>query len=46
MSPLEEGVAKVEEIRTRLNHLESRINWLLGVLITMWVTIILTIIFT
>ena len=31
MTPLEERMAKVEgileEIRSRLNHLESRINW-------------------
>ncbi|MFZ6016345.1 MAG: hypothetical protein ACOYU0_01775 [Nitrospirota bacterium] len=53
---LEERMAKVEgileEVRTRLNHFESRFdqidrrfNWLMGIMLTMWVTIILTIIF-
>ena len=49
-----EGI--LEEVRTRLNNLENRITslearmqtqfyWLLGVMLTMWVTIILTILF-
>ena len=48
-----EGI--LEEVRTRLNNLENRMTalearmqtqfyWLLGVMLTMWVTIILTII--
>jgi len=44
---LEARVARVEgileEVRTRLNHLETRFNWLLGILITMWVTIMVSI---
>jgi len=59
---LEARVAKVEgvleEIRSRLNHLETRFEsemrdlkgelrmnfrWTIGIIITMWVTIILTI---
>ena len=60
-----EGI--LEEVRTRLNNLENRLNsfesrvedrfirleskvqtqfyWLLGVMITMWVTIILAVVF-
>ena len=48
-----EGI--LEEVRTRLNNLENRVNnlesrmqtqflWLLGILITMWVTVILTVV--
>ena len=55
---LESRVAKVEgileEVRTRLNHLEDRIGrledrlqsnfrWTIGIIFTMWVTIILSI---
>ncbi|MDI6814900.1 MAG: hypothetical protein QMC90_02295 [Dehalococcoidales bacterium] len=58
---LEERVAKVEgileEVRARLNHIESEISelrreihtnfrWMVGIMFTMWVTIILAIIFT
>lgn len=49
-----EGI--LEEVRTRLNHLEERLGrleerldrqflWLMGVILTMWVTLILTILF-
>lgn len=50
-----EGI--LEEVRARLNHLEVELNglrqeiytnfrWTLGILIPMWVTIILAIVFT
>jgi hypothetical protein len=57
---LEERMAKVEgileEVRARLNHLETEIEglrreiynnfrWSMGIMISMWVTIILAIIF-
>jgi len=46
---LEERMAKVEgileEIRARLNHVESWQRWTLGIMVTMWITIILTIFF-
>lgn len=49
-----EGI--LEEVRTRLNNLEIRVGnldtrmqtqffWLLGVMLTMWVTIILAVLF-
>lgn len=52
----EERVAKIEgilgQMNERLNHIEDRlksledwIRWLLGIMITMWVTIILAILF-
>lgn len=48
-SGLEGRVAKVEgileEMHARLKHLETRFNWMLGIMITMWVTVILTILF-
>jgi hypothetical protein len=47
MGQLEERMAKIEgiieQMNARLNHIESRLTWMLGILITMWVTIILTI---
>ena len=41
---LEERMAKVEgvleQMDKRLNHIESRLNWTLGTIITMWISII------
>lgn len=49
MAQLEERVAKIEgiieQMSQRLNHIESRLTWMLGIIITMWITIILAIIF-
>jgi tetrahydromethanopterin S-methyltransferase subunit B len=50
---IEERVAKIEgiieQMNERLNHIEtslrSNFKWTIGIMITMWVTIILTIIF-
>jgi DNA anti-recombination protein RmuC len=39
----EEMIYRMDEISRRLDRLESRFWWLLGILITMWVTIILAI---
>jgi len=36
-----EGI--VERMNTRLNHIEGRLTWMLGIMITMWVTIILAV---
>jgi len=55
-SSLEERVARIEgileQMDKRLNHIESEIRdlrgrfyWIIGIQITMWVTIILTILF-
>ena len=52
---LEERMARIEgileqvdkriggSVENRLNHLETWFRWMLGILITMWVTIILAI---
>jgi hypothetical protein len=41
---LEERMAKVEgvleQMDKRLNHIKSRLNWTLGTIITMWISII------
>ncbi|MFQ6057432.1 MAG: hypothetical protein ACE5MB_00935 [Anaerolineae bacterium] len=41
---LTERVAKVEgiieQMNERLNHIETRLTWMLGVMITLWVTMI------
>ena len=33
-----EGV--LEQMDKRLNHIESRLNWMLGTIIAMWISII------
>ena len=49
MTEIEERMAKiegiVEQMNERLNHIESRLTWMLGIMITMWVTIITAILF-
>jgi hypothetical protein len=46
---IEERIAKIEgileQISLRLNHVETNQRWTLGILVTMWVTIILAILF-
>jgi len=37
--------ARRGDLVQRMNHIESRLTWMLGIMLTMWVTIILAIFF-
>lgn len=41
---LEQPDKRMSSLEVRLNHLEAWLRWMLGILITMWITIILSII--